>query len=166
MMSTRTVRNGWERLPNGFDVEFRHDIPVRLSDNGRGLTVPEEVLLEEVTALGKLHVSLGNWEAGERDGEHEARLYVVGGEFSEVLRRLARASAALFVERYHKPVGDADVDWDRLEFLKDFEAALECCRLSERDVDRKSCLDDYLEIMHSETRRLARTGDVPPVEPE
>ena len=165
-MSTRTVRNGWERLPNGFDVEFRHDIPVRLSDNGRGMTVPEEVLLEEVAALGKLHVSLGDWEAGERDGEREASLYVASGEFSEVLRRLATASAALFVERYHKPVGDADVDWDRLEYLKDFETALECCRLSEGDVDRASCFDDYLETMHSETRRLAQSGDVPPVEPE
>jgi len=60
-MSSVTLRNGWERLPNGFDVEFRHSIPVRISDNGRGMTVPEEALLEEVTALGKLHVSLGDW---------------------------------------------------------------------------------------------------------
>jgi hypothetical protein len=159
-------RNGWERLPNGFDVEFRHGIPVRISDNGRGMTVPEEVLLEEVTALGKLHVSLGDWEAGERAGEHEASLYVAGGEFTEVLRRLAASSAALFVERYHKAVDVNDVDWDRLEYLKDFETALECCRLSEGVVDRDSCFDDYLEVMHSESRRLAQSGDLPRVEPE
>ena len=59
-MHNVSVRNGWERLPNGFDVEFRHSIPVRISDNGRGMTVPEDVLLEEVSALGKLHVSLGD----------------------------------------------------------------------------------------------------------
>jgi len=165
-MSTRTARNGWERLPNGFDVEFRHGIPVRLSDNGRGVTVPEDVLQEEVTALGKLHVSLGDWEAGERSGEHEARLYVAGGDFSEVLRRLASASAALFVERYHKPVDAQDVDWDRLEYLKDFEAALECCRLSRGEVDDASCFDEYVDVMHRETRRLAQSGDVPPVDPE
>ena len=45
-MHNVTVRDGCESLPNGFDVEFRHSIPVRISDNGRGLTVPEDVLLE------------------------------------------------------------------------------------------------------------------------
>jgi hypothetical protein len=165
-MSNTIVKNGWERLPNGFDVEFRHNIPVRISDNGHGMTVPEEVLLEEVTALGKLHVCLGDWESGERAGEREASLYVSAGEFAEVLKRLATASAALFVERYHKPVDKSDVDWDRLEYLKDFETALECCRLSTSDVDRDACFDDYVEIMHSETRRLAQTGERPAVGPE
>ena len=51
-MTDATVRNGWERLPNGFDVEFRHNIPTRLSDNGKGLTIPESILIEEITALG------------------------------------------------------------------------------------------------------------------
>ena len=27
-MHNVTVRNGWESLPNGFDVEFRHRMPV------------------------------------------------------------------------------------------------------------------------------------------
>ena len=67
-MTNVSVRNGWESLPNGFDVEFRHSIPVRISDNGHGMTVPEEVLLEEVTALGKLHVCMGEWESGETAG--------------------------------------------------------------------------------------------------
>jgi hypothetical protein len=165
-MSSVTLRNGWERLPSGFDVEFRNSIPVRISDNGRGMTVPEEVLLEEVTALGALHVSLADWEPGEREGEHEASLYVSGGEFTEVLRRLAASSAALFVERYHKAVDEHDVDWDRLEYLNDFETALELCRLSGGDVDKESCFDDYIEIMHTETRRLAQSGELPLVDPE
>jgi hypothetical protein len=158
--------NGWERLPNGFDVEFRHSIPVRISDNGRGMTVPEAVLLEEVTALGKLRMSLGEWVPGERAGEHEACLYVSGGEFTEVLRRLAACSAALFVERYHKPVDERDVDWGRLEYLKDFGAALEFCRLTEGDADRDACFDDYIKVMQRETRRLAQSGELPLVEPE
>ena len=54
-MHNASVRNGWERLPNGFDVEFRHSIPARISDNGHGMTVPEDVLLEEVSAWGKLN---------------------------------------------------------------------------------------------------------------
>ena len=52
-MTNAGVRNGWESLPNGFDVEFRNSIPVRISDNGHGMTVPEEVLLEEVAALAR-----------------------------------------------------------------------------------------------------------------
>jgi hypothetical protein len=165
-MSNTTMKNGWERLPNGFDVEFRHGIPVRISDNGRGLTVPEEVLLEEVTALGKLHVCLGDWESGEGAGEHEACLYGSAGEFTEVLKRLAASSAALFVERYHKPVEKSDVDWDRLEYLKDFETALEFCRLSRSDVDMDACFDDYVAVMHNETRRLVQSGERPAVDPE
>jgi hypothetical protein len=165
-MHNASVRNGWERLPNGFDVEFRSSIPVRISDNGRGLTVPEDVLLEEVSSLGKLHVSLGDWESGERAGEHEACLTVSGREFAEVLRRLAVSSAALFVERYHKPVDDNDVDWDRLEYLKDFRAALEICGLAWGDFEMDACFDGYVEVMHSETRRLAQSGELPLVEPE
>jgi hypothetical protein len=165
-MHNVSVRNGWERLPNGFDVEFRSSIPVRISDNGRGMTVPEDVLLEEVSALGKLHVQLGAWESGERAGEHEACLTVSGKEFAEVLGRLAAASAALFVERYHKSIDKSDVDWDRLEYLKDFRAALEFCGLAWGDVDMDTCFDDYAEVMHRETRRLAQSGELPLVDPE
>ena len=165
-MRNASVRNGWERLPNGFDGEFRHSIPGRISDNGRGMTVPEDVLLEEVSALGKLHVSLGDWESGERAGEHEACLTVSGREFAEVLRRLAVASAALFIERYHKSVDDNDVDWDRLEYLKDYRAALKFCGLARGDIDMDDCFDDYVVAMHRETRRLAQSGELPLVEPE
>ena len=160
------VRDGWESLPNGFDVEFRRSIPVRISDNGHGMTVPEDVLLEEVSALGKLHVCLGDWESGERAGEHEACLYVSGREFAEVLSRLAVSSAALFVERYHKSVDDSDVDWDRLEYLRDFRTALDFCGLAWGDVDMDVYFDDYAEVMHRETRRLAQSGELPLVEPE
>lgn len=165
-MHKASVRNGWERLSNGFDVEFRRNIPVRVSDNGHDMAVPEDVLLEEIAALGKLHVNLGDWTSGERVGEREACLTVSDQEFAEVLRRLAVSSAALFVERYHKPVDDDDVDWDRLEYLKDFRCALESCGLSWGDVDMDACFDDYVEAMHNETFRLAQTGELPLVEPE
>ena len=165
-MHNASVINGWESLPNGFDVEFRHSIPVRISDNGHGLTVPEDVLLEEVSALGKLHVCLGAWESGDRAGEHEASLTVSGREFGEVLRRLAVSSAAQFVERYHKPVDASDVDWDRLEYLKDFRAALEFCGLAWGDVDMDACFDGYAEVMHRETCRLVQSGERPLVERE
>jgi hypothetical protein len=165
-MNIMSTRDGWERLPNGFDVEFRHSIPVRISDNGHGLDVPEDVLREEVTALGKLHICLGDWHSGETSGEREACLYGSDREFKEVLRRLAVSSAALFIDRFRKPIEDNDVDWDRLEFLKDFSVALDYCRLSMDDVDTQSCFEDYIEAMHHEALRLAQTGDLPLVAPE
>ncbi len=165
-MEIYTVCDGWERLSNGFDVEFRHSIPYRVSDNGRDLDMPDSVLLEEILALCKLHVQLGEWQAGERMDEREARLYVSGREFDKVLQRLARAAASVFVDRYHKAVDDSDTDWDRLEFLKDFHAALDCCGLSETDVNPDDYRRAYVEVMHAETRHLAESSEAPLVEPE
>jgi hypothetical protein len=165
-MTDATMRNGWERLPNGFDVEFRHNIPTRLSDNGKGLTIPESTLIEEITALGGLHIKLADWEPGELPNEHEARLLVSSKQLKEVLQRLALSSAELFVDRFHKPVDKNDIDWDRLEFLNDFRKALNYCGLVWGDVDKSDYLDDYVETMHLETHRLAQRQDTPMVEPE
>jgi len=161
-----TVQNGWERLPSGFDVEFRRGIPIQISDNGKGVTIPESALVEEITALGKLQVQLGEWKPGERADEHEARVFVSGKDFAEVLRRLALASAALFIDRFHKPVDASAVDWDRLEYLTDFREALDHCGLASDDIDKDAYRDDYLETMHRETQRLAQSTDTPLVEPE
>ena len=161
-----TVQNGWERLPSGFDVEFRHGIPVQVSDNGKGLTITESVLVEEITALGKLHVQLGEWKSAEDADEHEARVFVSDKEFAEVLRRLALSSAAVFVDRFQKAVDAGDPDWDRMEYLKDYREALDHCGLAWGDVDKDAYVDDYVETMHRETRRLAQSTDTPLVEPE
>jgi hypothetical protein len=161
-----TQQNGWERLPSGFDVEFRHGIPVQVSDNGKGLTIPGSILVEEITALGKLHVTLGEWTPGEQGSEQGARVFVSGKDFAEVLRRLALSSAAMFIDRFHKPVDASDVDWDRLEYLRDFRAALDHCGLAWDDIDKDAWRDDYLDTMHRETQRLAQSRDAPRVEPE
>lgn len=161
-----TFNNGWKRLASGFDVEFRHAVPVRLSDNGGPGRTPEPELLEEIARIGGLHVRLGRWLPGERPNEHEARLYVESRELPEVLRRLAKSSAALFVERYHKPIDREDVDWDTLEYRKDLGRALEDCGMQWEDIDRDAFLDDYLDVMHEESRRLAGLKYLPRVEPE
>jgi hypothetical protein len=161
-----TVQNGWERLTTGFDVEFRNGIPIKVSDNGKGLTIPESVLVEEITALGKLRVQLGEWKSDEKVDEREARVIVSGKDFAEVLRRLALSSAAMFIDRFHKPVDVGDVDWDRLEYLKDYRAALDHCGLDSDDMDKDAYRDDYVETMHWETQRLAQSKDTPLVEPE
>ena len=165
-MDTSTKRNGWQRLSSGFDVEFRDGIPYRLSDNGKSRELADTVLIEEITALGKLHVKLGQWAAGERPGEHEARLYVSSHDFAEVLRRLAQSSAAVFIDRYQKPIDSNDVDWDRLEYLKDFQAALDHCGLDPAAMQQDNFRDIYIEAMHRETHGLAQAGEPPLVEPE
>ena len=161
-----TIENAWERLPSGFDVEFRHGIPIKVSDNGKGLTIPESVLVDEITALGKLQVQLGGWKSGENADEHEARVVVSDKNFAEVLRRLALASAAVFIDRFQKPVDAGSVDWDRLEYHADFREALDHCGLAPDENDKDAYRDDYIEIMHRETRRLAQLTEPPLVEPE
>jgi hypothetical protein len=111
-------------------------------------------------------VSLGDWEPGGLPGEHEARVFVSGREFTEVLRRLALASAALFVERYHKPISAWDVDWDRLEYIRDFNIAREICRLDSAAVDRDEYFGVYAGIMHRESHRLVQSGELRMVAPE
>ena len=161
-----TVENGWERLPSGLDVEFRHGIPIKVSDNGKRLTIPESVLVDEIIALGKLQVQLGEWKSGDNADEHEARVFVSGDGFSEVLRRLALASAAVFIDRFQKPVDASSVDWDRLEYHADFREALDHCGLASDEIGKDAYRDDYIEIMHRETRRLAQLTEPPLVEPE
>jgi hypothetical protein len=165
-MTNAMVQNGWGRLPSGFDVKFRHSIPILVSDNGKGLTLPEAALIEEIVDLAGLQVRLGEWQPGERADEREARVIVAGSDFTAVLRRLALASAALFIDRFHKPIDAAAVDWDRLEYLTDFRKALDHCGLAADDVDMDACRDDYVETMHRETRRLAQSAEPPLIEPE
>lgn len=155
-MSHTSLINGWERLPNGFDVQFKHNIPVRLSDNGHGLDISRQILAEEVSSLGKLHVEIGEWEHGEKLNEHEAPLFISDHQIKEVLHRLALSSAALFYDRYKKPLDKNDVDWDEQEYHKDFAEALEHCRLSWSDFKQSAYHDFYIKTMHDETWRLAK----------
>ena len=153
-MAWERTRHGWERLSNGFDVLLEHGVPVRLSDNGRRLENPLEELADMIGAQAGLQVSIGNWEAGEADGEKEAPLRVARDQFDEVLHRLALASASLFVERFNKAIDRLDVDWDMVEYDSDFEAARRCCGLDWSDVDKPTHFERYVAVMHEETRRL------------
>jgi hypothetical protein len=165
-MTDITTKNGWERLANGFDVEFRHGIPIRLADNGKDLTIPESALIDEITTLAGLRIHMGEWQPGETPDEHEAQLRVFGEQFEAVLGRLALAAATLFIDRFGKPVDQDDVDWDTLEFDSDFRTALDYCGLEWEDIDKDSYRDGYLATMHQETRRLAASREAPRVEPE
>jgi hypothetical protein len=165
-MTNQTASNGWKRLPCGCDVELQHGIPVRLSSAGGVPDLPEPALSAEVAAQTGLRVSIGEWLPGEASGEVQARILVTGEQLREVLDRLALSAAALFFDRYHKPVDRDDVDWDTLEFANDFRRALDYCGLDWKDVARDTCKAHYLETMHKETHRLADAGESPRVVPE
>jgi hypothetical protein len=165
-MTNLTASNGWKRLPCGCDVELQHGIPVRLSCAGGVQDMQGPALSEEVAAHTGLRVSIGEWLPGEAAGEFQAETRVTGEQFTEVLNRLALSAAALFFDRYQKPVARDDVDWDTLEYANDFRRALDYCGLDWGEVDRDSCRAGYLKTMHAETRRLAATAASPLVEPE
>ena len=160
------TKSGWVRISNGFDVELRHGIPVRLSDNGKGVPGDTDAVRGEIRNLTGMTVSVGGWEAGEGKGEQEAPLRVAGSQLGEVLRRLGLASAALFVGRFHKAI-DVDVmDWDQSEYSSDFNEALEYCGLDRHEVNKSEHFDAYVEIMHQESRRLMDEGIDPIVDAE
>lgn len=165
-MADVTTKSGWERLSNGFDIEFRNGIPVRLSDNARKLTIPESVLIQQIARVSGLQVKLGKWQSGENPDEHEAPLIVASNQLEEILRRLALSSAAMFVERYHKPIEKDAVDWDTLEYAADFRKALIYCGLEWGDADKDNYIDDYVETMHQATRRFAKSTELPMVQAE
>ena len=100
-MTTDATQNGWISLNNGFDVELQHGIPLRLSNNGLDIPADDAQLVDEVKAMSGLSVVIQSWQASDEPGEQEAKLCVDPLQFGEVLHRLALASAALFVDRYH-----------------------------------------------------------------
>jgi len=165
-MTDNTMQNGWVSLSNGFDVELQHGIPVRLSNNGLDIPSDDALLVEEVTRLSGLTVVISGWEDADEPGEQEARLCVDALEFEQVLRRLALASAALFVDRYHTPIDQDSVDWDNAEYARDFNHAVECCCLDQGEMDRKQYFNIYVELMHAETKRLIDAGESPMVDAE
>ena len=165
-MTENTTHNGWISLSNGFDVELLHGIPVRLSNNGLDIPADDDQLVDEVTKLSGLTVVISGWEVADEPGEQEARLCVDALQFEEVLRKLALASAALFVDRYHTPIEQDSVDWDSAEYARDFNHAVECCCLDQGEMDRKEYFSIYVGLMHAETNRIIETGESPLLDAE
>ena len=154
-MTWDRTHHGWVRLDNGFDVRLEHGVPVRLSDNGLALDGTLEALEKTIADASGLPVTVCAWEPGETDGEKEAPLRVDPNRLEEVLRRFAMGSAALFFDRFRKPLDRHDVDWDAAEYAVDFHRALEVCGLDWGDADKDAHFDAYARTMHDETERLA-----------
>ena len=144
----------WKRLGNGFDVELNYGIPVKLSDNGKPAEFSADELIQEIFKLTGFNVEMSEWGPGEDSGEQHAALSVSHKQLDDVLRRLAVASASVFVDRYNKAIDLSDVDWDSSEYAYDFNWALKFCGLDWREVDKNAHFDAYARAMHRETRRL------------
>ena len=165
-MTDLTTYNGWKRLHNGYDVELIHGIPTSLSNNGLPDPIEDAELTDAVSQLFGLKTTILGWHESANKNECETALCIDAIQFREVLTRLAKASAALFVERYHTPITHDSVDWDKEEFDSDFNRALEHCCLDMNDIDKAQYYEMYRRIMHAESERLIIEGAHPIVEPE
>ena len=165
-MNDVATQSGWVSLGNGLDVELQHGIPVRLSNNGLDIPADDADLVAAVSKMTGLTVVIAGWENAEVPGEQEAKLCVDALQFEEVLRRLALASAALFVDRYHTAIDEESVDWDNAEYARDFHHAAECCCLDPGEMNRQDYFTVYATLMHAETRRLLDSGESPMVDAE
>lgn len=151
------LTHGWVELPSGFEVELEHGIPVRVGNAGLALPPDSAALEEEIARETGLRVQIGRWEPVE--GELEARLTVSRDDLAEVLRRLARASASVFVDRFVKAYDEIDTDYGQGAFAQDFSLALGYCGLDWGSVDQEPFYRDYLETFKAETERLAQRPD-------
>ena len=158
--------NGWVRLKKGFDVEFVNGIPVTLSNNGLAEPGDDAELDDEISSLSGLRSTIVGWHKCENSDEKETSLCIDATQFEEVLKRLAIASASLFVDRFHKPVAMDAVDWDKMEYDSDFNKAIIYCGLESSDYNKMDFFDIYKDCMHNESSSLIEEGVSPLVEAE
>lgn len=164
-MKTNAFLNGWSRIASGLDVRVEHGVPVRLSNTGTTSHISKQSISDRVRALTGLTVYLDDWVDITSD-EQESPVCVDKREFIEVLRRLAMSSAALFVDRFHKPIDRNAVDWDNAKYSCDFNHALEHCCIPYGTLNKDNYFDFYIKTMHEESSRLVEEGASPIVEAE
>lgn len=160
-------QDGWKRIATGLDIELKHGVPVRISNTGssENQRLGKKSIADQVHELTGLAVSVNNWINISQD-EQERSICIDRNEFIEVLRRLALASAAMFVDRFHKPIDKNAVDWDVAEYAYDFNQAIEHCCISYGTLNRDYYFQYYIKTMHEESVRLIEHGISPMVDAE
>jgi len=159
--------DGWKRIATGLDIELKHGVPVRICNttSNKNQQLDIKNISDKVHELTGFTVSVNNWINISQD-EQERSICVDRNEFIEVLRRLALASAAMFVDRFHKPVDNNAVDWDVAEYAYDFNQAIEHCCINYGTLNRDYYYQYYIKIMHEESVRLIENGISPMVPAE
>ncbi len=164
-MLITTSHNGWNRIASGLDVEVEHGVPVRISNTNKNRYLNERTISSKIHKLTGLTVSMEDW-INITPNEQEWSLCIDKKEFTEVLNRLALASAAMFVDRFHKPIDRNAVDWDNAEYTYDFNHAVEHCCIPYGTLNKDYYFEDYIKIMREESVRLYEEGISPIVEAE
>lgn len=136
--------NGWVMLPCGADLLLEHGIPVRVWA-GEWEDINRAHVVADIQMMSSLHVHLA--DAVDADGE--LAVQVSCADIPEMLRRLAMVSAATFVDRYQKPIGEESADYDEEAFAQDMSEVLARCGLQWSDVDRASCRQTYSDALHA-----------------
>ncbi|NOQ87838.1 MAG: hypothetical protein GQ550_02850 [Gammaproteobacteria bacterium] len=160
-----SYQDGWSRVNSGLDVELKHGIPVRVSNSKVSAQFNERTITNKILQLTGFTVSMHDWMSISAD-EQECTICIDKNEFADVLKQLAASSAAMFVDRFHKPIDHTAVDWDRAEFSYDFNQAIEHCCLPYDSLDKDYYFERYLKTMHEESVRLVSEGVSPMVESE
>lgn len=165
VMQISNTHNGWNRISSGLDVEFAHGVPVRISNRMTNWPLDVYSVSKQIKQLTGLQVSVES-EIATVQEDHEYTVCIDKTYFVEVLRRLALSSAAMFVDRFRKPIDRSAVDWDLAEFNYDFNHAIEHCCLSYTSIKKADYFETYIKIMHQESTRLFNEGISPLVEAE
>lgn len=164
-MSLHTCHSGWNRIASGIDVEVQHGIPVRIANSDTKHHLNELDISYKVRELTGFTVSMYDWITVDKH-EREWSLCIDKNEFKNVLHCLAIASAAMYVDRYHKAIDYTAVDWDDAEFIYDFNHATEHCCIPYGSLNKDEYYSDYINCMHQESLRLIEEGISPMVEAE
>ena len=164
-MTVAASYSGWSRIAANLDVEIRHGVPVCISCSGSCDSLDEQDIVRHITELTGFTVSLRDWTASSPD-EQQWSVCIDDAQFERVLLNQALASAALFVDRYHRPIDRTAVDWDLAEFNHDFNTAIERCCLPYDSIVRQEYFTRYVDVMHKESVRLIEEVISPLVETE
>lgn len=147
------LKEGWLPLPCGAEVHLVHGVPERAWIQG-SMPPGGAELSREVLQLTGLPVRAEDWQSTQHGMEFEAPLTVLREALPEVLRRLAIASAHTYYDRFHRPIGAQDTDWDAAAYAQDLDSALHFCGLHWNEVDETAFRDQYCESMHIEANRM------------
>ncbi len=151
------LKNGWYELSAGYEVLIEHGLPVRLMCAGGADLVEPAQLADEIRRLSGFSAHLGPWGKGEAPLDRVAPLALSAAEFDAVLNALAKSSAASFFDRYFKPIGPKDSDFEDESYARDFAFALGRCGLGWAEVDKDDHRGRYLATLRAESKRLSET---------
>ncbi len=147
--------HGWISLPSQGELFLEHGVP-RMVRVDAPQAIDVERLLDEIADVTGLHATIGRWEADADTGDTQAIVQVHPQDVTEVLKRLAHASAETFYDRYRKPLDASDLDFDDEAFAQDMNEALSVCGLHWGQLDDRALKWSYERALHGAIDDIAK----------